>query len=179
MANPTCHYCERPAKAECPTCGRLYCEEHGDDVCLRCMQPETATPAPIMYKGSLLALVVASLVAIFLLVSPPESESRIGSVRTLATPTPGQPTATPTPQMEPTATAAGTPDPSPTGAATPAASPTLPGGERSHTVVSGDTLSTIAEEYGTTVEAIAALNEGVDESTALQIGQVLRIPPAQ
>ncbi len=179
MANPTCHYCERPATAECPTCGRLYCEEHGDDVCLRCMQPETATPAPVMYKGSLLALVVASLVAIFLLVSPPESESRIGSVRTVATSTPGQPTATPTPQMEPTATAAGTPDPSPTGAATPAASPTLPGGERSHTVVSGDTLSTIAEQYGTTVDAIAALNEGVDESTPLQIGQKLRIPPAQ
>lgn len=179
MATPTCHYCERPAEAECPTCGRLYCDEHGDDVCLRCMQPETATPAPMVYRGSLLALVVASAVAIFLLISPPESESQIGLVRTLATPTPGQPTATPTPQMEPTPTPEGTPDPSPTPAETAEAPPTEVSGERSHTVVSGDTLSTIAEQYGTTVEAIAALNEGVDESTPLQIGQELRIPPAQ
>lgn len=178
MANPNCHYCERPAESECPTCGRLYCSEHGDDVCLRCMQPETATPAPMMYRGSLLALVLGSLVAIFLIISPPESESRIGAVRTVATATPGSPTATPTPQMEATPSPAGTPDPSPTAAATPAGSPTSPGGERSHTVASGDTLSTIAEQYDTTVEAIMALND-VDESTPLQIGQVLRIPPAQ
>jgi len=181
MATPTCHYCERPAEAECPTCGRLYCEEHGDDVCLRCMQPETATPAPIIYKGSLLALVVASLVAIFLVISPPESESRNSSVRPMATATPGQATATPTQAPDATPTPAGTPDPSPTpsGTQTAEAAPANATGERSHTVVLNDTLSTIAERYGTTVEAIVALNNGVDESTPLQPGQVLRIPPAQ
>jgi hypothetical protein len=180
MANPSCHYCDRPAEAECATCGRLYCAEHGDEVCLRCMQPESATPAPLMYRGSLLALVVASLLAIFLVLSPPESESRTGTIRVMATPTPGQPTATPTPVGGATpAPAVTTPAASPSPAQTAAATPTAANGARTHTVVSGDTLSTIAQEYGTTVEAIVSLNDGIGEDTPLQIGQTLRIPAAQ
>ncbi|WP_461246818.1 LysM peptidoglycan-binding domain-containing protein [Treponema sp. R6D11] len=50
-----------------------------------------------------------------------------------------------------------------------------PSGERSHTVVSGDTLWLLAQRYGTTVQAIMQLN-GLT-STNLSIGQVLRIPP--
>ncbi len=69
------------------------------------------------------------------------------------------------------ASATGSASPSPTTTASPA-----PGGERSHTVAAGDTLSGIASTYGTTVDAIKALN-GLTSDT-LQIGAVLRIPPA-
>ena len=51
---PSCHYCDNPAEAECPTCGRLYCSEHGEDVCLRCMSPESAAPSQAVYRGSIL-----------------------------------------------------------------------------------------------------------------------------
>jgi hypothetical protein len=75
MASASCHYCNRPAEEECSTCGRLYCLEHGEDVCLRCLAPEAATPSGNVYRGSLLALVAASLVALFLWFSPPASKN--------------------------------------------------------------------------------------------------------
>jgi LysM repeat protein len=45
----------------------------------------------------------------------------------------------------------------------------------SHIVVAGDTLSGIAKEYGTTVEAIVAANE-ISDPELIVIGQVLSIP---
>src|SRR6188508_1690683 len=100
MANEpgfSCHYCENPAESECRTCGRLYCSEHGDDVCLRCMAPEAAVPSAAVYRGSILALVIATLVVVFLLVRPPETQSGTALVRELPTSTAAiSVTATPT-----------------------------------------------------------------------------------
>lgn len=78
--------------------------------------------------------------------------------------TPAQPTHTPTPT--------GTPTPTPT--ITPTPTPLPP---RAHQVQPGETLSTIAAFYDTTVEAILALNPGITPEL-LQVGQVLLIPPA-
>jgi len=182
MAEPSCHYCDRPAEAECPTCGRLYCPAHGEEVCLRCLSPESATPSALAYRGSILALIVGTLVAVFLVISPPESKSKADPGRTVATATPAvlatatatRPGASLTPIRTPS-----TPGASVTTSASPGASPaasTTPGGERSHTVAPGDTLSAIASKFGTTVEEIKSLN-GLTSDT-LQIGATLRIPPA-
>ncbi|MBI5948482.1 MAG: LysM peptidoglycan-binding domain-containing protein [Chloroflexi bacterium] len=65
---------------------------------------------------------------------------------------------------------------SPTAAPT-AVSPT-PGGLRSYTVKAGDTLSDIATQFNTTVDAIVALNPGLNPN-ALAIGAELKIPAAQ
>lgn len=46
-----------------------------------------------------------------------------------------------------------------------------------YTVAPGDTLSAIAEQFGVTVEALAALNQIADPAL-LQVGQVLLIPSA-
>lgn len=84
----------------------------------------------------------------------------------LPTPSPTpRPTATPTPAatLTPTATPTETPTPTP-----------LP--PRAHQVQFGETLSGIAVQYGTTVEEIIALNPGLNPD-ALQVGQVLLIPP--
>lgn len=172
MAEPDCHYCDREGEFECPTCGRLYCSDHGDDACLRCMSPESATPSAAVYRGSVVALVVASLVAIFLLVRPPETRSSADAGRIVATATSATgATATPTrPGSNPTATA--TPAPS-TGAGTPAASPSA--AKKTYTVQSGDTLSGIAAANGTTVEAILALNPGLTPQ-ALAIGALITLP---
>ncbi|MCK6564796.1 MAG: hypothetical protein L6Q80_08605 [Dehalococcoidia bacterium] len=99
MAEPQCHYCDRPAEAECATCGRLYCAEHGEDVCLRCLAPESATPSAIAFRGSIAALILGSAVAAFLVISPPQSKSKADPGRTIATSTPAVvATATPTRQ---------------------------------------------------------------------------------
>lgn len=46
-----------------------------------------------------------------------------------------------------------------------------------HTIASGDTLSQIAEEYGTTVSTLAALNS-LDSRHRIRAGQQLRLPAA-
>lgn len=186
MPEPNCHYCNRPAEAECPTCGRLYCAEHGDDVCLRCMSPESATPSALIYRGSVLTLVIASLVALFLVLRPPEKETDNGVVRTVPTSTAAvSATATPTPPVTRTVTATTTASASPGASPTPGGSPTPAGsstatttatpGPKTYTVQSGDTLSSIAADNGTTVDEIVALNPGLDPNT-LQVGAEILLP---
>lgn len=171
MAEPNCHYCDRAAEAECPTCGRLYCSEHGEDVCLRCLAPEAAAPTSLAYRGAVLSLVVGSVVALFLVIRPPESDGDGDAPRALATATPSfQATATPTSQGGGAAQATRTSS----AGATPAVTATAAG--RTHTVAPGDTLSGIAEQYDVSVDAIVAANAGLTEN--LQIGAVIRIPPS-
>lgn len=161
----TCHYCGEPAGQACPTCGRLYCGEHGDDVCVRCMAPEAAVPGAGLYRGSLAALLIATAVAIFLLVRPPQEKSAADDARTISTVTPAiNTTATPT------RPGASTPLRTPTAAA----SPTSPAG-RTYTVAPGDTLSGIASQFNTTEAAIRAANPGVNFDP-LAAGAILTIP---
>lgn len=180
MAEPNCHYCESEAESECPTCGRLYCAEHGDDVCLRCMAPESAAPSAAVYRGSVVALLVASVVAVFLLIRPPESKGSADASRVLATATSATgATATPTrPGSTPTRTTPGSPVSTATAGASPA--PSTPGpspspAKKTYTVKSGDTLSGIAAANGTTVDAILALNPGLTPQ-ALAIGALITLP---
>jgi LasA protease len=54
--------------------------------------------------------------------------------------------------------------------------PTKRAGIDQYTVQAGDTLGSIAQSYGITLEALMQAN-GLDESSVLSIGQVLSIPP--
>jgi len=156
-------------------------------VCLRCLAPESATPSALAYRGSILALIVGTLVAAFLVISPPESKSKADPGRTVATATPvvlatataTRPGGSPTPARTPsTPAASATGSASSTASASPGTTPAAtPGGERSYTVAAGDTLSAIASQFGVTVDGIKSLN-GLTSDT-LQIGALLRIPPAQ
>jgi LysM repeat protein len=83
--------------------------------------------------------------------------------------------ATPTP----VATVALTPQPSVAPSAPPSTAPTAtPAAEHeTYTVRSGDTLTAIARRFGTTVDAIAELNDiAAADRNKLYIGQVLLIP---
>lgn len=180
MAEPTCHYCDRAAEAECATCGRLYCGEHGEDVCLRCLAPESAAPTAFAYRGSLLALAAASFVAIFLFLRPPEDEASAPAPRPVATNTPAfDSTATPTPQggtgnptQLPTTTIA---TPTPIAEPEPTDEPT-PAGMQEHTVQAGDTLFGIALQYDITVDELLAANPGLTLESNIQPGETLIIP---
>ena len=94
------------------------------------------------------------------------------------------PTATPYPTYTPVSSAptytpsSGVNTPRPTNAAT--VVPITPGSQpgaafRTHIVVAGDTLSALAKEYGTTVEAIMEAND-LSDAELIVIGQVLSIP---
>lgn len=108
---------------------------------------------------------------------------------TLMAPAEGSGAAQPTATAKPsTATAAGTALPAvaalptiivvaPTSAsAIPTAQPTAIGGGKVHVVGQGDTLYKMAQQYGTTVEAIMAANGFDDRGKILHIGDRITIP---
>jgi LysM domain len=99
------------------------------------------------------------------------------AIARLASPgdTPGTAVASASSTASPTASP--TPSPTPTPSASPASSPSAtvePSFRTTYKVKKGDTLSTIATHFKTTVAAIRTLN-GLTSST-LKIGQVLKIP---
>lgn len=81
----------------------------------------------------------------------------------------------PTPTPTPTPTTPPTPTPTPTQTPTPTPSPTQSANPSTYRVVSGDTLSGIARRFGVSVSSIQQLNN-MGSSTAIRVGQVLRIP---
>ena len=133
----TCFACEREPTRQCPRCGRPYCDEHGEDVCDACLNPGSGVPSFTLYRGSLLALLIGTAVAVWLIVQPSGGDASGGNqalrpvvitptavVRSAVTPgappaqTPGPPPAT-TP-------AAGAPTPGAPAVTTPGAPPGTP-----------------------------------------------------
>lgn len=157
------------------------------------MDPASALPSYRVYRGSLVALLVGSIFAVWLLVRPGGEADADGPPAALAavlptsTPTP-RPQTTATPQRTATATptgtaAPGTPPPSTPTPAPPPPTPTATPAQQTHTVASGDTLTSIAERYkpanvgiGDYLQRIYQLNNMTEFST-LSIGQTIRIPP--
>ncbi len=182
-----CYYCDTAAAQECARCGALYCDEHGDALCQRCLDPMLALPSYRVYRGSLITLLVGTVFAVWLLVKPlgagdadgpvPASISNVlGTAAPTDTPTPRGSTASSAPGG-PSGPAAGAPPAGttpPVSVATPAAT--------THTVVPGDTLVGIASQYlpaGKTVADFAieiqAAN-GIQDAATIRIGQAIRIP---
>lgn len=84
---------------------------------------------------------------------------------------------TPTPTPKPTATSTPKPTLSPTASATPKPTPTpTRSATVSYTVVSGDTLTSIARKFSVSTTSIAVANALTSPFT-IRVGQVLKIPP--
>ena len=155
------------------------------------LDPALAMPSPRVYRGSLIALLLGSIFAVWLLVLPPagaDQDSPPASIDGIV------PTAEPTETPEPTATegpaatatAQGTASPvattppDSTATAEPTAEPTATA--VTYTVVAGDTMLAIAEQFlppdrelNQFANEIAAAN-GIGDITQIQVGQVLEIP---
>jgi hypothetical protein len=167
-----CYACANEATSQCKRCGRPYCDAHGDALCAECLKPASALPSYTLYRGSLLALLVGTAFALWLLVRPPGGSQESSPVvlpqqeKVTATVTVEAATATPSQPTTPTPTA--TPTPS----------------TRSYVVQEGDTLYGIAESLKPPgkdvvdfVAEIAQLNNlGDPESAVLHPGQTLIIP---
>ena len=184
-----CYACDREATSECPRCGALFCDEHGEALCARCSDPALALPSYRVYRGSLIALLAGTLFAVWLLVRPPaagDSDSPVpptlAGVIPTATPTAAPadetPVATPTPATTPSPTPSPTAEPTPEPTVAPAVDPAV----REHTVADGESLFLIAELYLaagkevlTFVDEIAALN-GLSDPNEIFVGQVVKVP---
>ena len=190
-----CFLCDQDAVQECARCGALYCDDHGEALCERCSDPALALPSYQVYRGSLLALIVGSVFALWLLIRPPGGDDLDAAAESLppiaGTPValapaidpPSAVTPAPTPSSgstpsTPVADADETPAPTPT--SSPASTP--PQRATEYTVQPGDSLILIAEqliEPGGDVDAfvleIVDLN-GITDPALIEIGEVLQIP---
>ena len=128
-----------------------------------------------VYWGAILTLFVGTLVTIFLLLTPPKSES--DGLLVLESSGPEE---TPTEQANvspsPTSTPTPTPISTPTLVSTPEATPTpTPTPLIEHTVLDGETISGIATRYGVTTQQIMELNPSLDPNLIFT-GEVILIP---
>jgi len=184
----SCYACGRDATHRCPRCAKPFCDQHGGELCAACQDPSSAIPSGALFRGALLVLLVASVVALWLLIRPPgtsdnESGAQAGQPSATRTPTPtttARPSVTPT--GTPQGTATGTPGVSPTPGGTPGAtstptpSPTPePSPFQEYTVQQGDSLSSIATQFGTTADELARIN-GITDPNTLNVGQKLQVP---
>lgn len=179
-----CFQCDEDATQECPRCGALYCDQHGDAICERCMDPALALPSYRVYRGSIAALLIGSIVAVWLLVLPPARADQDGPPAALAGIVQ---TATPTATPEVTATPApsegtATPTATPAATETPTATATPTATTRTYIVQPGDTLFSIAAAFASDssqieslANAIARVN-GITDPATIQVGQELIIP---
>jgi LysM repeat protein len=193
-----CYACDQEAVRRCSRCDNPYCPEHGSTaeeagppLCAECLDPVRATPSSTIFRASVFALFVASVIALWLLIRPPglpqDSSSALEPIVTnapTATPRPSTTapatSGTPAASATPAASGASTPTPSgatPTPAATPAATvaPTAAPAPIQYTVVDGDTWFGLAAQFGVDAEALAAAN-GRTLDDFLHIGETITIP---
>ena len=196
----TCYVCGKEATRRCPRCAKPYCEEHGDDLCAACQDPASAIPSGTVFRGSLLALLVASILALWLLIQPPGLPGEESGGETVlppptttpspraTTPAPASVTTTASATATQTATATATVTATPTATAvasataevtpSPVSTPTpQPSPFSEYLVQAGDTLSSIAGKFGTTADELARIN-GITDPNTLDIGQKLQVPTA-
>jgi LysM repeat protein len=178
-----CYACDQEAIERCSRCGNLYCAAHGDaspaagaqPFCAECLDPVNATPSGVAFRASLFGLLIASVLALWLLIRPPSlpGESS-GAVRPLPVVSPtAQPTAPP-----PEATAGPTPEMTAAPPeATPAPTEAPPAGPIEYTILEGETISGIAEAHGISYLTLLEFNGLTEEDAAvLQPGDVISIP---
>src|SRR3990172_6953571 len=111
-----CYLCENEASQRCPRCGNPFCGDHGEDLCADCLNPVNAAPSGAVFRASLRALLLCSVLALWLLVRPPglpgdsagivipqASPQPVTPLAVSPTPTPPLPRAPPQPPPPPTA----------------------------------------------------------------------------
>jgi LysM repeat protein len=171
-----CYACDNQATHQCRRCARVYCQLHGGDLCAECLSPASSLPSFNLYRGSLLALLIGTAVAIWLIVRPPGSGNGGEVIISQVTPTAivSQGTRTPT-AGSPTVATPGTPTPG-----TP--QPTETPAPRTYEVQDGDTLIGIAEQFAPPgvdpfayAQQIASAN-GIGSDQLINPGDVLTLP---
>jgi hypothetical protein len=161
-----CYACEQAATMHCSRCGKGYCPAHGGELCGDCLNPLNAAPSNVVFRTSLFTLLIASVLAIWLLVRPPDLPSEAGSaIRPQPTALGSTPGATKPPGF-----------PTPVPEVTPTAAAETPASDRTeYTVVENDTWYGIADAFGVDAENLAAVN-GLTLDDFIIPGDVLIIP---
>lgn len=153
----------------CPHCGMPVAQRA--ETCLLCggeLKERRERNLRLPQTDLLLPLLIVGALALLWLWKPWQAREpqAMAPVPTVASPSPS-PLPSATYEIAPTATPLYSPTPPPTA--------TLPPNQTRHTVESGETISTIAKQYGTTTNAILQAN-GLKSSSIISVGQELVIP---
>ncbi len=178
-----CYACDQEATQRCSRCGDAYCPDHGDDpdapggqaLCADCLDPVNATPSGTVFRASLFGLLIASVLALWLLIRPPSlpGESS-GAIQPLPTSPPG---ALPTEVTPSAPTPVTSPESTPATEVTPEATTAPAPTPIQYTMQEGDTVSGVAAAYGISYLDLLAVNGLTeDEAALLQPGDVIVIP---
>jgi hypothetical protein len=178
--------CLQPSHTSCPRYlrGAMVIQER-----VAPTPPSTGRSLPVLL-ATLLVVAIAVAVGTYALLRgglalPTASPTASPTAPATATPT-AAPSATPSPTAAPTATAVAVrPTEPPVGTPLPQAYRSLdPCPSRDpqapcflYTIVSGDNLTDIAERYDTTTQVIEDLNPEIDDPDAIEVGDVIRLPP--
>lgn len=184
----TCFACEQEPTQQCPRCGRPYCDDHGEDVCDACLEPASGLPSFTLYRGSLLALLIGTALAVWLILQPPGDGSTSAIAPEIVTPTEPallQPTATNPPALATTTTPAAQQTPAPADTQAPAAGTPATGTPPSastatYTVQAGDSLFGICSNLSSLdptdcVDRVLEINS-ISDAGAISVGETLTIP---
>ena len=160
---------EPSPQRRCPQCGTPVAQRA--DTCLMCgavLKESKRKSGRLPQTDLLLPLLLVGALALLWLWKPwraAEPQALTAATATVST----------TPAQLPTATYAMAPTATPLQSPTPPPTATLPPNQTRHTVKSGETVSTIAKLYGTTIQAILQANS-LKATSYLRIGQELVIP---
>ena len=161
---------------------------HGGDLCAECLDPSSALPSFNLYRGSLLALLIGTAIAIWLLVRPPGAGDGPGVILTDFTPTvivtQVIDTDTPPPDETPDRTPSADETPTPNAEETEEPEATDTPEVRSYVVESGDTLFAIADAFAPpgidsfdyAADIAAANHLGDVDSAIINPGDILVLP---
>ena len=152
-----CAFCDQQAERACPHCGLAYCERHGGAYCDRCSDPINGVPSRRLMIGAFVVGGIGLVAAAWLLAAPPKLSGEGAATNAPRTATVPR---TAAPAQQPTAAVSATRTPAPA---------------TRYKLQQGDTLSVIARNYNTTVEALIAANPGIS-ATSLQVGTEITIP---
>lgn len=170
-------------QSRCPTCGKTTAHYHRQRRCLHCgapvaeraitcmmcHQPVDSLPlSTSFFSGSWASIGLGVLIIVGIVWWVTGSQGEVNRVAQAEE------------NFTPTATATFTPTPTNTGTptATPTLTPTPTPTPRTHTVVAGETLIYLAQQYGVDMDELAALNN-IQDVRSLRSGQTLIIPPSQ
>ena len=177
-----CYACANEAVEQCPRCANSFCDNHGSGLCARCEDPALTTPSANVFRFALLGLVFASVLALWLIVRPPDlPEGSSSIVQPLPTeqvdsepsaigPTPTSPpveTSAPSDGVSPTPETGETPAPTPEATEEP--------GPLQYVVEPGDTWYGIADAFGIDADVLVAQN-GRTLDDILNAGETIVIP---
>ena len=166
---------EPSPQRQCPECGTPVAQKA--ETCLMCgaqLREEKRSRLRLPQGDLLLPLLLAAAIAALWLWKPWDREDPLALVPVATTPVATE-SATPETTSTPAATYVVAPTATPLHSPTPPPTPTLPPNQTHHTIESGETVSTIAKQYGTTSKKILDAN-GLKSNTIISVGDVLIIP---